>query len=60
MTMKKLKTFEVQMTATITKRLRVKAEDEEEAEEIAFEDFNCDASITEKYWEEIDFVREVS
>ena len=58
--MKKLKTFEVQVTATITKRLRVKAEDEEEAEEIASVDFNCAPSITEKYWEEIDFVREVS
>ena len=54
-----MKTFEVQVTATITKRLRVEAEDEDEATEIAYEDFDCEASVTEKYWQEVDFVREV-
>jgi hypothetical protein len=55
-----MKTFDVQVTATITKRLKVEAEDEDEAREIAYKDFNCEASMTEKYWEEVDFVREVS
>lgn len=55
----KLKTFEVQVTATITKRLKVEAEDEDEAIDIAYEDFDCEASVTEKYWQEVDFVREV-
>ena len=54
-----MKTFEVQVTATITKWLRVEAEDEDEATEIAYEDFDCEASVTEKYWQEVDFVREV-
>ena len=55
-----MKTFEVQVTATITKWLRVEAEDEDEATEIAYQDFDCEASVTEKYWQEVDFVREVS
>jgi hypothetical protein len=55
----KLKTFEVQVTATITKWLKVEAEDEDEATEIAYEDFDCEASKVEKYWQEVDFVREV-
>ena len=54
-----MKTFEVQVTATITKWLRVEAEDEDEATEAAYEDFDCEASVTEKYWQEVDFVREV-
>ena len=57
--MTKMKTFEVQVTATITKWLRVEAEDEDEATEIAYEDFDCEASVTEKYWQEVDLVREV-
>ena len=54
-----MKTFEVQVTATITKWFEVEAEDEDEATEIAYEDFDCEASVTEKYWQEVDFVREV-
>ena len=57
--MTKMKTFEVQVTATITKWLRVEAEDEDEATDLAYEDFDCEASVTEKYWQEVDFVREV-
>ena len=57
--MTKMKTFEVQVTATITKWFEVEAEDEDEATEIAYEDFDCEASVTEKYWQEVDFVREV-
>jgi hypothetical protein len=55
-----MKTFEVQVTATITKRLRVEAEDEDEATDLAYEGFDCQPSVTEKYWQEVDFVREVS
>lgn len=56
-----MKTFEVQVTATITKRLRVEAEDEDEDEatDLAYEGFDCQPSVTEKYWQEVDFVREV-
>ena len=55
-----MKTFDVQVTATITKRLRVEAEDEDEATDLAYEGFDCQPSVTEKYWQEVDFVREVS
>jgi hypothetical protein len=55
-----MKTFDVQVTATITKRLKVEAEDEDEATDLAYEGFDCQPSVTEKYWEEVDFVREVS
>ena len=55
-----MKTFKVQVTATITKRLRVEAEDEDEATDLAYEGFDCQPSVTEKYWQEVDFVREVS
>jgi hypothetical protein len=55
-----MKTFEVQVTATITKWLRVEAEDEDEATDLAYEGFDCQPSVTEKYWQEVDFVREVS
>ena len=55
-----MKTFEVQVTATITKRLRVEAEDEDEATDLAYEGFDCQPSVTEKYWQEVDFVRAVS
>ena len=54
-----MKKYNVKVTATITKWLRVEAEDEDEATEIAYEDFDCEASVTEKYWQEVDFVREV-
>jgi hypothetical protein len=54
-----MKTFEVQVTATITKRLRVEAKDEDEATDLAYEGFDCQPSVTEKYWQEVDFVREV-
>jgi hypothetical protein len=54
-----MKTFEVQVTATITKRLRVEAEDKDEATDLAYEGFDCQPSVTEKYWQEVDFVREV-
>jgi hypothetical protein len=54
-----MKTFEVQVTATITKWLRVEAEDEDEATDLAYEGFDCQPSVTEKYWQEVDFVREV-
>ena len=54
-----MKTFKVQVTATITKWFEVEAEDEDEATEIAYEDFDCEASKVEKYWQEVDFVREV-
>jgi hypothetical protein len=55
-----MKTFDVQVTATITKRLKVEAEDEDEATDLAYEGFDCQPSVTEKYWQEVDFVREVS
>jgi len=54
-----MKTFEVQVTATITKRLRVEAKDEDEATDLAYAGFDCQPSVTEKYWQEVDFVREV-
>ena len=55
-----LKTFEVQVTATITKWIKVEAEDEEEAIEIAHEDFDCEPSTWEKDNQEVGEVREVS
>jgi hypothetical protein len=55
-----MKTFEVQVTATITKWFEVEAEDEDEATDLAYEGFDCQPSVTEKYWQEVDFVREVS
>jgi hypothetical protein len=54
-----MKTFEVRVTATITKWLRVEAEDEGEATDLAYEGFDCQPSVTEKYWQEVDLVREV-
>jgi hypothetical protein len=57
--MTKMKTFEVRVTATITKWLRVEAEDEGEATDLAYEGFDCQPSVTEKYWQEVDLVREV-
>jgi hypothetical protein len=55
-----MKTFKVQVTATITKWFEVEAEDEDEATDLAYEGFDCQPSVTEKYWQEVDFVREVS
>jgi hypothetical protein len=55
-----MKTFDVQVTATITKWFKVEAEDEDEATDLAYEGFDCQPSVTEKYWQEVDFVREVS
>ena len=34
-------------------------EDEDEATDLAYEGFDCQPSVTEKYWQEVDFVREV-
>ena len=54
-----MKTFEVQVTATITKWLRVEAEDEDEATDLAYEGFDCQPSVTEKYWQEVESVEEI-
>ena len=55
-----MKKYKVKVTATITKWFEVEADDEDEATEAAYEDFDCQPSVTEKYWQEVDFVREVS
>jgi hypothetical protein len=54
-----MKKYKVVISATITKWLEVEAEDEDEATEIAFENFDCEASMTEKYWQEVESVEEI-
>ena len=54
-----MKKYNVKVTATITKWFEVEAEDEDEATDLAYEGFYCQPSVTEKYWQEVDFVREV-
>jgi hypothetical protein len=44
-----MKKYNVKVTATITKWFEVEAEDEDEAVELAYEDFDCQPSVTEKY-----------
>jgi hypothetical protein len=39
--------------------LTVEADDEDEATEIAYEDFDCQPSVTEKYWQEVESVEEI-
>ena len=54
-----MKKYNVKVTATTTKWFEVEAEDEDEATDLAYEGFDCQPSVTEKYWQEVDFVREV-
>ena len=54
-----MKTFKVQVTAKITKCFEVEAEDEDEATDLAYEGFDCQPSVPEKYWQEVDLVREM-
>ena len=54
-----MKTFKVQVTPTISKWFQVEAEDEDGATDLAYEGFDSQPSVTEKYWQEVDFVREV-
>jgi hypothetical protein len=54
-----MKKYKVVISATITKRITVEADDEDEATEIAYEDFDCQPSVTEKYWQEVESVEEI-
>jgi hypothetical protein len=54
-----MKKYKVKVTATITKWFEVEAEDEDEATEIAYEDFDCEPSVTEKYYQEVESVEEI-
>jgi hypothetical protein len=55
----KIKTFEVQVTATIIKWFKVEAKNKDEAMEIAYEGFDCEPSIHEKYYQEVGEIKEV-
>jgi hypothetical protein len=44
-----MKKYKVVISATITKWITVEADDEDEATELAYEDFDCEPSVTEKY-----------
>ena len=52
-----MKKYNVKVTTTTTKWLEVEAEDEGEAADIAYED--CQPSVTEKYWQEVESVEEI-
>ena len=54
-----MKKYKVKVTATITKWFEVEADDEDEATEIAYEDFDCEPSVTEKYYQEVESVEEI-
>jgi hypothetical protein len=54
-----MKKYNVKVTATITKWFEVEAEDEDEATEAAYEDFDCLPSIHEKYYQEVESVEEI-
>jgi hypothetical protein len=54
-----MKKYNVKVTATITKWFEIEAEDEDEATEAAYEDFDCQPSVTEKYWQEVESVEEI-
>jgi hypothetical protein len=54
-----MKKYKVVISATITKRITVEADDEDEATEIAYEDFDCEPSVTEKYYQEVESVEEI-
>ena len=54
-----MKKYNVKVTATITKWFEVEAEDEDEAVELAYEDFDCQPSVTEKYYQEVESVEEI-
>jgi hypothetical protein len=54
-----MKKYNVKVTATITKWFEVEAEDEDEATDLAYEVFDCQPSVTEKYYQEVESVEEI-
>ncbi len=55
-----MKTYDVTIRATVTKTLRIEAENEDEAVEYAYQEFNCSCDGLEAYGEDMLDVKELT